>query len=742
VSELRAVLIMGGGVSLGSFSGGALARTLRLLTEHSRVPARVDVMTGASAGSMTLGLAAYHLYRGSPLEAIERDLREAWVERIAFDGLEPADLTAHDQPSLFTDRRIREIAGAVLDFGEWTERPPHALFADGLLVSFALTNLNGVPVRAEGQIIRQAEAGGGPPSGERSVFADALQTTFHDDVVRFVLRRPPQGAEEGSLAEWRAAAEREAATQHARLLLPWTDDPMRRRWESFREAAVASGAFPGAFPPVRLARAREEYGAWPEELESGSFAFDYLDGGILRNEPLREAIHLASAQRGGGDPERVFILIDPNVSGTRELYPLGFNQAVQLAQKADSGGRPQREQLEVPTYMNRLMGVLGRAGAVLASQATYRDWLKAARVNSQVEWRDQAEAIIRELVPAPGSQVEARVDALLTAIYEEKALRSGAAAEGDPQLPEAAAAGLRRDLERRAAGGTIDFPLRLLHLVDLIANLRAKRKLNMVAITPASVPPGTSTTLAGNFLSNFGGFFRRSYREHDYLKGAFVADQVLHAQIGDATPLLRGGARRVPEPAAPQPDPDYLSLDAQTRQRFEALVRHHAREAIAGFGVPPLLRGPIADRVRDRVRDSLVKSAGPTVFLLVRIENARGFFLRGGPRGDDLRADAEDAIQTVVGLQQHPERTGYRIFGPHLQQASTDTLALLEVRAPGGFLRPSRPVCTISLTGEAADWFTRLRRCGVPSVQVRLNGSAGDHAIRPEQIVPDAFPLG
>ena len=42
---------------------------------------------------------------------------------------------------------------------------------------------------------------------------------------------------------------------------------------------------------------------------------------------------------------------------------------------------------------------LGRfGGAVLASQATYRDWLKAARVNSQVEWRDDADWFLRNLV--------------------------------------------------------------------------------------------------------------------------------------------------------------------------------------------------------------------------------------------------------------------------------------------------------------------------------------------------------
>jgi len=53
---VRIALVMGGGVSLGSFSGGALAELVRLLrdfpAERDGVPLRaeLDVLTGASAG--------------------------------------------------------------------------------------------------------------------------------------------------------------------------------------------------------------------------------------------------------------------------------------------------------------------------------------------------------------------------------------------------------------------------------------------------------------------------------------------------------------------------------------------------------------------------------------------------------------------------------------------------------------------------------------------------------------------
>lgn len=737
MSEIRVVLIMGGGVSLGSFSGGALARTLRLLAENARKPAKVDVVTGASAGSMTLAIAVYHLFRGAETEEIERDLEEAWVEKISFEGLEPPDLRKHDQPSLFTDRRLRDIAEEVLRFDRWTDRPPHPLLAPGLTVSFALTNLNGIPVRAEGQIIRQAQAGGGSLTGEASVFGDALQTTFHDDVMRFVLRRPPTELSAPALAIWREEAERAAAAAHARLLLPWTDEPMRRRWQIFREAAIASGAFPGAFPPVRLGRLSDEYGSWPAELGTDKFAFDYLDGGILRNEPLREAIHLASEQPVPERAERVFLLIDPNVSGSKEVYPLSFNRSVHLAEEVDDQGRSKKVRLAVPGYAQRLMGVLGRAGAVLASQATYRDWLKAARVNSQVEWRDQAEEIVQDLVPAAGSNVEERIDNLLSQIYEEKAMRSHGATPADVRAT--AAATLQGDLQRRSAGDGVTFSTKLLHLVDLIANLRRKTKLNMVAITPSSVPEGASSILAGNFLSNFGGFFQRSYRQHDYLKGVYVADQVLHAPIGDARPLLDPGARRPIAPVAPYPDPDYLSLDGGLRDRFEALLHNHAREALGGFGVPGIFRGIVADRLRKKVRSSLVSAAGPSAFVMLRIENAPRLFLRAGSQGEKLRADERHSIRTIVGIQQHSEGRSFRVYGPHLQGAPENAVGVLEVRAPGGFLRSSRTVATLRLEGRPQDWFERLRHCGAPLIEVRLNGGSGEYVITPADVRPDSF---
>ncbi len=246
---------------------------------------------------MTLAVVAHHLFMGASDEQIAEALYSAWVEQIDLEKLVPGNFSEHEAASLFSNKIIREIALNTIQTDKWAEPadPAHALFAEGMKVSFSLTNLNGIPVRSEGQMIRQSVSGGGPATGENSVFADALQTTFHNDVIRFELRR-----DEASFG---------SHSDDIRTLQPWNSKERRTSWNVFRKAAMASGAFPGAFPPSQLMRSKNEYGEyWPRELEDGTFRFDYLDGEITRNEPLREAIELASRQDEGEDVERVFIL--------------------------------------------------------------------------------------------------------------------------------------------------------------------------------------------------------------------------------------------------------------------------------------------------------------------------------------------------------------------------------------------------------------------------------------------------
>jgi predicted acylesterase/phospholipase RssA len=731
--ETRIALIMAGGASLGSFSGGALAQVLELLEHVERGPAKIDVVTGASAGSMTLGIVAHHLFAGHTLGEIRRALRAAWVEEISLAALCPADPRAHASPSVFTDAAVRTIAERLLPSGV-CRGAPHPLFADeGLLASFALTNLNGIPVRTEGQTIRQPQAQRGPVSGEGSVFADAVQTTFHDDAMRFLLWRPRNGTATHDTHD----AVREAGALNARMLYEEARPAPGSAWTAFREAAIASGAFPAAFPPVRLGRAPWEYGRlWPDELGASGFVFDFLDGGILRNEPLREAIQLAAEhdrwlERAGREIERVFILIDPNVSGTNELWPLGHNQSPSLIARRRGSDGAERYTLEDPAYIARLGGVMGRFAGVLASQATYRDWLKARRVNSQVEWRAQAQQIIRELRPAPGSDVETTVDTLLRQIYVQKYARSPNPADPIADVDALVA----RDLARLAGDGEVSLSTRLLLLLDLIANLREKRKLNMVAITPTATPADRPVRLAGGFLANFGGFFDERFRAHDFAVGEHVAAAVLSASIDEGTrPLLRPGVAVPPLPAPVLPPPSYAALGTEARERFETLLRAHVDTALARAGVPALVR-PLAVRTAmGKLRAALAADGGgPRAAFVVRLRNCGELYLRGGALGDDLPVRGDRSLHTVVVVQQDAAAEApFRVYGPHLH--GRDGVLHLELWQPGRLLRRARQAKTISLAGNPRDWYDAARRHDAPVVDVELAGDRDWFELSPLQL--------
>ena len=96
---LRVALVMGGGVSLGAFSGGALAETIRQLYELRQQgeyeDVVLDVFSGASAGGITLALLLRALANpdGKDIEAvvdeIERLERLLWVTETGILSMLP-----------------------------------------------------------------------------------------------------------------------------------------------------------------------------------------------------------------------------------------------------------------------------------------------------------------------------------------------------------------------------------------------------------------------------------------------------------------------------------------------------------------------------------------------------------------------------------------------------------------------------------------------------------------------------
>jgi len=361
--EVRLALVCSGGVSLGAFHAGALLEATRLLTGHAARPVRIDVLTGASAGGLVLAVLLRQLAAGRDLAALEEALAFCGVRGLGCDypDRDPDDagrpdprqllpeLEGHAEVGLLASEPVRRALERTVVEAAGTG-PPSPLLGRPTALGLALTNLHGVDV-GDGGAVAPA------PSGEDPA-ADALGTTWFDDRIRFLL---------GSGGEPDAV---DPATG-ARVLTGVGPDDVEG-WRTLARAARASAASPGAFAPVTLERRRAEYGPrWPADLaDRDRFRFAYADGGLLRNEPFGEALALA-AGRDAADPrphERVFVLVDPNVTGPRSVRALDFESEWSLVTRwAD--GRPAAQRLHRRGYAGKLLAYLGHLGAVVAAQA-------------------------------------------------------------------------------------------------------------------------------------------------------------------------------------------------------------------------------------------------------------------------------------------------------------------------------------------------------------------------------------
>lgn len=757
--EVRIALILGGGVSLGSFSGGALAEALRLL---DRFPARrrdgrgretplaprIDVVSGASAGAMTLAIVLRLLLCGRSPAAVARALRDAWVKGVGIDygerserQLLPPDLDAHADPSLFSTAPIERLARRYLALGEGTRPRPSPLLAPTVYASFALANLHGIDLRAPAQLIRQASAGA--PGTARGSGDDALITTFHDDRMRFRIEaagRPRRGIR---------IDPRSRAVRVRGLGSP--DDP-RDPWSLLRAAAIASGSFPAAFPPVAIPRREAEYGRlWPEDLadeELSAFRFAYVDGGTFRNEPLREAIELARLRDEGADParfERVFLLVDPNISGSSAVRALDFESPLSLATRyGEDGVTVEAHELERRDYAGLLLGVLGRVAAMVQGQATFRDWLRVAKWNSRVEWEAGLRAILVELAGRDRSAARLRAAReLLDAIYRDKVARGPGREGGGAALAEAAR---RRDadlaaLRRELGPGPGELALVLILALRNAAGLRRKRRLDMVAVSPWSVPD-PPLPLAGNFLANFGGFFDESWRAFDYDAGRFAAHFVLTREVTpDVEALIRPRAPRpVPRPR-PDADPRFQKVAPEVRERFLEGVRDHVERLAHAAGLPEVVDDAVSRLLQPRIESALGTPAVTARTILVRITGPieEGHELKAGPtgaRGEPVeREDGALVLETLVEAREEADRPAasrHALLGPHLVRSEG---AAPEIRMVwDAWLSRERHELTLRLAGPAERWFRTARRRRL--LEVAWEPGTRRVTARPEELAP------
>jgi predicted acylesterase/phospholipase RssA len=472
----RLAITIAGAVSLGSYEAGVLYELLRAIrTYNEAAPAEdkkiyIDVLTGASAGGMTAAMVSQRLmYDAASLEGeFTNALYEAWVESISLMKLVRMRWSEKKWHSLFSSDLIDSIGQKMLIASMKSKGSgPHAAVErlgdvpQTLRVGLALTNLNGIDYMI-------------PIAGNDD---DGFNYTTSVDQVIFKVAADDQN-----------------------------NGPL---WKQMCAAAVASGAFPAAFRPRAIDREVQEYGDrlpandadWVEGKTyvkwrgESPYPFAYSDGGVLQNQPLGIAKDLVDATvkdraaRMGPSAfrdahDRLYVFVAPHsVKSTAESLH---------AQKITIGDE-----------LRQLVNVYMR-------QAMFHDWIIAEGVNQKIRSLDQRASQLAEVMAARSLDV----GSLLKASSELNALLMG---NEQPKrlarLQEQYSA--EYDKVNQAAGSQAAKAfVSALATLEAAAHLEARDRMKIVAVIA-----DPRKDLAGSGLSAFVGFFKKSYREHDYWVG-------------------------------------------------------------------------------------------------------------------------------------------------------------------------------------------------------------------------------
>jgi len=261
----RISLTISGAIALGAYEGGALAALLyaiRPLAAGDDPAVVIDVMSGASAGSITALLAARALQQGHDPEQV---MAGAWVKK---DRL--GDLLAHNTDAPLSIASLRALGQTLLD-PPGTPDPNRQLTK--IQLSYTIASLRGL----EYQLARLG----------RAPVPSVTYVDYFDHVLE------------------------PATTTDA--LVGKGGKQTTAKWPL--DAALASAANAMGFPPYLLDRTAQ-WQAYVNEgvdnLPPGKQMW-YTDGGTIDNEPLGRTLDLTNrVDEGAGDDRRLHLLIHPH----------------------------------------------------------------------------------------------------------------------------------------------------------------------------------------------------------------------------------------------------------------------------------------------------------------------------------------------------------------------------------------------------------------------------------------------
>lgn len=366
--KLKVCLAMGGGVSLGTFSGAALTEALKVLVLYGRSSdgikydsIEIDGMSGASAGSIALAIMmrslidyksmlpilldtelaksetftenqiedrvinTYNIKKDNPKFEIIKALEVAQIVQkfIWVNTLDTAKLFTYNKPKfgepfglLSRDEAINTAKKILLDGVEKINIENRQLITEQALMAFTMANLSPI-VYGEKSIGDKKYT---PPLVK--TLQDSTNINNHNEIRVFdfhfvsplitdtrYITIPSQNKD---LSKKRALNDKDT-------------------WAEILASAIASGAFPIGFPPAIITKYKEEYSKneWPKDENIKYLNFAYVDGGTFNNEPIKEAFKLgAYVDFLKEDPnirdkeDRLILFVDPAIPGDTKVRQL------------------------------------------------------------------------------------------------------------------------------------------------------------------------------------------------------------------------------------------------------------------------------------------------------------------------------------------------------------------------------------------------------------------------------------
>lgn len=468
---MRLALILGGGVSLGTYVAGAVTEILLALERSPDEPPTVDVIAGSSAGALTAALAARAV-------AVNPGV-VPWMEKLWVDGAD-ADVLLNpgrgDRSALLDGAVLDELSRALVTANAASDDRPSAAMGRTLRVGIALSGLDGVRYDL--------------PYGFLNVPDRSYGTRIYRDWIELDIP--------GGVAP---------------------DDPV---WERMRAAAVASASFPLAFPPRPLRRERREYpgGRLPGDPADDTVTRWYTDGGLFDNEPLGLAKRLVERFPDHRSADWRYVLVDPYMRsepGGGDALPAAPSSPARTADRLARAVLGQGAALDW-IRANKINARLEILQALVERLPELGDRLcdpEAVAVGRRIGELAERVAEMKVAVRRGGPTAPAADP--VVAYLDENVARI----EDDPRF-----APVLEGVETRAARTRL---AKLIFVLEAAGGLRDKEPMPLYLVAPPE-----AGDLSGDFMANFGGFFHRQWRENDFRAGRRDARRLLEGHLGDA----------------------------------------------------------------------------------------------------------------------------------------------------------------------------------------------------------------